>query len=106
MEKQRICKIYNKWFSNGKVMEGHMRSHLAKFPLPPKPQSPPQQQHHQLSDSPDSSSLPFLLQTGPCILLWIQPWSTMAKTAITSPTCETQLIKDPSDAAKRLGNRR
>ncbi|XP_009372862.1 zinc finger protein ZAT9-like [Pyrus x bretschneideri] len=59
MEKQRICKICNKRFSNGKAMGGHMRSHLAKLPLPPKPQSPPQQQHHQLSDSPESSSPPF-----------------------------------------------
>ncbi|CAN6565130.1 unnamed protein product [Malus baccata var. baccata] len=57
MEKQRICKICNKRFSNGKAMGGHMRSHLAKLPLPPKPQSPPQQQ--QLSDSPESSSPPF-----------------------------------------------
>ncbi|CAN6569215.1 unnamed protein product [Malus baccata var. baccata] len=61
MEKHRICKICNKRFSNGKAMGGHMRSHLAKLPLPPKPQSPPQQQqqHHQLSNSPESSSLPF-----------------------------------------------
>ncbi|XP_050225103.1 zinc finger protein ZAT9 [Mercurialis annua] len=37
MEKNRICKICNRRFANGKAMGGHMRSHLAKLPLPPKP---------------------------------------------------------------------
>ncbi|BFG23145.1 hypothetical protein CerSpe_094190 [Prunus speciosa] len=57
MEKHRICKICNKRFANGKAMGGHMRSHLAKLPLPAKPQSPQQQQQQQqqLSNSPESS---------------------------------------------------
>ncbi|OMO98172.1 Zinc finger, C2H2-like protein [Corchorus olitorius] len=33
----RVCKICNRRFANGKAMGGHMRSHLAKLPLPPKP---------------------------------------------------------------------
>ncbi|XP_044467226.1 zinc finger protein ZAT9-like [Mangifera indica] len=37
MEKHRICKICNKRFANGKAMGGHMRSHLAKLPIPPNP---------------------------------------------------------------------
>lgn len=37
MENQRICKICNRRFPNGKAMGGHMRSHLAKLPIPPKP---------------------------------------------------------------------
>ncbi|KAJ6962726.1 zinc finger protein ZAT1-like [Populus alba x Populus x berolinensis] len=40
MEKTRICKICNRRFANGKAMGGHMRSHLAKLPLPPKPIPP------------------------------------------------------------------
>lgn len=47
MEKHRICKICNKRFANGKAMGGHMRSHLAKHPIPPKP---PQQ--HDNSPAP------------------------------------------------------
>ncbi|XVE63874.1 hypothetical protein DITRI_Ditri07aG0056500 [Diplodiscus trichospermus] len=35
-EKHRICKICNRRFANGKAMGGHMRSHLAKLPIPPK----------------------------------------------------------------------
>ncbi|KAF3433164.1 hypothetical protein FNV43_RR24266 [Rhamnella rubrinervis] len=37
MENHRICKICNRRFPNGKAMGGHMRSHLAKLPIPPKP---------------------------------------------------------------------
>ncbi|KAG2710167.1 hypothetical protein I3843_04G013400 [Carya illinoinensis] len=37
MEKHRICKICTKRLANGKAMGGHMRSHLAKLPIPPKP---------------------------------------------------------------------
>ncbi|XP_027355798.1 zinc finger protein ZAT4-like [Abrus precatorius] len=41
MEKNnsRVCKICNKCFSSGKSMGGHMRSHLAKLPIPPKPET-------------------------------------------------------------------
>ncbi|XP_041008269.1 zinc finger protein ZAT4-like [Juglans microcarpa x Juglans regia] len=35
MEKHRICKICTKRLANGKAMGGHMRSHLAKLPIPP-----------------------------------------------------------------------
>ena len=40
MEKNnsKVCKICNKCFSSGKAMGGHMRSHLAKLPIPPKPE--------------------------------------------------------------------
>ncbi|XP_024028502.1 zinc finger protein ZAT9 [Morus notabilis] len=41
--KQKICKICNKRYANGKALGGHMRSHLAKLPLPlppPKPNQP------------------------------------------------------------------
>ncbi|XP_031265609.1 zinc finger protein ZAT9-like [Pistacia vera] len=37
MDKHRICKICNRRFANGKAMGGHMRSHLTKLPIPPKP---------------------------------------------------------------------
>lgn len=39
MEKKngKICTICDKSFSSGKAMGGHMRSHFAKYPLPPKP---------------------------------------------------------------------
>ncbi|KAL5745984.1 hypothetical protein ACOSP7_027130 [Xanthoceras sorbifolium] len=37
MDKNRICKICNRRFANGKAMGGHMRSHLAKLPVPAKP---------------------------------------------------------------------
>ncbi|XP_004516354.1 uncharacterized protein [Cicer arietinum] len=33
----RVCTICNKSFSNGKALGGHMKSHLAKLPVPPKP---------------------------------------------------------------------
>ncbi|TKY68000.1 Zinc finger protein ZAT9 [Spatholobus suberectus] len=41
MEKNnsKVCKICNKCFSSGKAMGGHMRSHFAKFPIPPKPET-------------------------------------------------------------------
>ncbi|KAJ7969447.1 Zinc finger protein [Quillaja saponaria] len=39
MEEKKICQICKKCFANGKAMGGHMRSHLARFPLPPKPLS-------------------------------------------------------------------
>lgn len=44
--KSRVCRICGRAFANGKAMGGHMRSHLAKLPLPPPmprpepPQSP------------------------------------------------------------------
>ncbi|KAJ7982532.1 Zinc finger protein [Quillaja saponaria] len=37
MKQNKICKICERHFANGKAIGGHMRSHLAKFPLPPKP---------------------------------------------------------------------
>lgn len=55
MEKTRICKICNRRFANGKAMGGHMRSHLAKLPLPPKP-IPPQETYNTPKKSPPSSS--------------------------------------------------
>ncbi|KAJ1426544.1 Zinc finger C2H2-type [Sesbania bispinosa] len=41
MEKNnsRVCRICDKRFSNGKAMGGHMRSHFAKLPIPPKPET-------------------------------------------------------------------
>ncbi|MED6174527.1 hypothetical protein PIB30_069903 [Stylosanthes scabra] len=33
----RVCKICSKCFSSGRAMGGHMRSHLVKLPIPPKP---------------------------------------------------------------------
>ncbi|XP_020214422.1 zinc finger protein ZAT9 [Cajanus cajan] len=41
MEKNnsKVCKICDKCFSNGKAMGGHMRSHFAKLPIPPKPET-------------------------------------------------------------------
>ncbi|PON51030.1 Zinc finger transcription factor [Parasponia andersonii] len=61
MEKHRICKICNKRYSNGKALGGHMRSHLAKLPLPHKPQTnststPPPQPHLTTSQYSSSSS--------------------------------------------------
>ncbi|CAJ2638433.1 unnamed protein product [Trifolium pratense] len=35
--KGRVCPICDKLFSNGKALGGHMKAHLAKLPLPPKP---------------------------------------------------------------------
>ncbi|KAM4075832.1 hypothetical protein ACJW30_12G018900 [Castanea mollissima] len=59
MEKHRICKICNKRFANGKAMGGHMRSHLAKLPLPPKHEnSVPTESAQTLSPS-SSTSLNF-----------------------------------------------
>lgn len=57
MERNRVCKICDRRFSNGKAMGGHMRSHFAKLPprLPPAALTPSsslslsthQQQQHQ-----------------------------------------------------------
>ncbi|CAN1267080.1 Zinc finger protein ZAT9 [Linum perenne] len=49
----RSCKICNKWFPTGKSMGGHMRSHLAKLPLPPKPYLPPPPPPAGILRSPD-----------------------------------------------------
>ncbi|OWM79444.1 zinc finger protein ZAT9-like [Punica granatum] len=38
----RVCKICDRSFANGKAMGGHMRSHLAKFQLPPAPKPQPE----------------------------------------------------------------
>lgn len=41
MEKNnsRVCGICDRYFSSAKAMGGHMRSHLAKLPIPPKPET-------------------------------------------------------------------
>ncbi|CAM8968218.1 unnamed protein product [Rhodiola kirilowii] len=39
MESKHFCKICHRNFANGKSMGGHMRSHFAKLPVPPKPSS-------------------------------------------------------------------
>lgn len=52
MEKHRICKICTKRLPNGKAMGGHMRSHLAKLPIPSKPV-----QQHDNSFAPESTLL-------------------------------------------------
>ena len=64
MEKHRICKICNRRFANGKAMGGHMRSHLAKHPIPPKPpqqndNSPPAAAGSTQPSPSSSSSLVF-----------------------------------------------
>ncbi|KAJ7949555.1 Zinc finger protein [Quillaja saponaria] len=60
MEKYQICKICEKCFSNGKAMGGHMRSHLARFPLPPKPLpiQPPTESTHCPPPLPSPSPPP------------------------------------------------
>ncbi|RHN65364.1 putative transcription factor C2H2 family [Medicago truncatula] len=32
----RVCRICQRSFSNGKALRGHMKSHYAKLPIPPK----------------------------------------------------------------------
>ena len=59
MEKHRICKICNKRFANGKAMGGHMRSHLAKLPLPPKHENSAQTESAQTLSPSSSTSLNF-----------------------------------------------
>ncbi|KAL6986015.1 hypothetical protein U1Q18_019382 [Sarracenia purpurea var. burkii] len=46
------CKLCSKAFSNGRALGGHMRSHFASLPIPPKPIL----QQQQLSDSTESAS--------------------------------------------------
>ncbi|KAJ9140015.1 hypothetical protein P3X46_030703 [Hevea brasiliensis] len=68
MEKNRICKICNRRFANGKAMGGHMRSHLAKLPLPPKPITSEQAEASILkspSRSSSSSSFNYLSSENP-----------------------------------------
>jgi uncharacterized CHY-type Zn-finger protein len=60
MEKHRICKICNRRFANGKAMGGHMRSHLAKHPIPPKPS-----QQHDNSPPPAAAAAPESTQPSP-----------------------------------------
>ncbi|CAK8573192.1 unnamed protein product [Lathyrus sativus] len=33
----RVCTICNRFFSNGKALGGHIKSHYSKLPIPPKP---------------------------------------------------------------------
>ncbi|CAN6580694.1 unnamed protein product [Malus baccata var. baccata] len=47
MERHR-CKLCSRAFANGRALGGHMKAHLATFPLPPKT--------HQLTESDSSSS--------------------------------------------------
>ncbi|KAK9275432.1 hypothetical protein L1049_022697 [Liquidambar formosana] len=47
MERHK-CKLCSRSFANGRALGGHMRSHLATLPIPPK--------IHQLSDRTDSAS--------------------------------------------------
>ncbi|XP_022731119.1 zinc finger protein ZAT9-like [Durio zibethinus] len=52
MEKRHtICKICNRRFANGKALGGHMRSHFAKHPIPPKLTLP-----FSFSNPPESNS--------------------------------------------------
>ncbi|XP_057952678.1 zinc finger protein ZAT9-like [Malania oleifera] len=51
MEKHK-CKICNRRFSNGRALGGHMRSHMAKLPIPPKTQKP--DEPRDPSDTPPS----------------------------------------------------
>lgn len=55
MEKNRVCTICNRRFANGKALGGHMRSHFAKLPLPPK--QPHVQSEPTLLPALSSSSL-------------------------------------------------
>ncbi|KAL0395223.1 UNVERIFIED_CONTAM: Zinc finger protein ZAT1 [Sesamum latifolium] len=50
------CKLCSKRFSNGKALGGHMRSHYAALPLPPKT---PQRQEEEPSDPPTESTSSF-----------------------------------------------
>ncbi|XP_030463393.2 zinc finger protein ZAT1-like [Syzygium oleosum] len=69
MERNRVCRICNRRFSNGKAMGGHMRSHFAKLPprLPPATLTPSsslslstqqQQQQQQHREKPRASVPP------------------------------------------------
>ncbi|KAA8522221.1 hypothetical protein F0562_012894 [Nyssa sinensis] len=51
------CKLCSRSFSNGRALGGHMRSHLATLPVPPKIQQ--QQVDDQLGDGTESSSSLF-----------------------------------------------
>ncbi|XP_058776058.1 uncharacterized protein LOC131650360 [Vicia villosa] len=33
----RVCTICNRFFSNGKALGGHIKSHYSRLPIPPKP---------------------------------------------------------------------
>ncbi|KAG5008015.1 hypothetical protein GLYMA_09G230200v4 [Glycine max] len=56
MEKNnsKVCKICSKCFSSGKAMGGHMRSHFAKLPIPPKPKT----KNQALDNSTELTHLP------------------------------------------------
>ncbi|CAK7355888.1 unnamed protein product [Dovyalis caffra] len=89
MEKTRICKICNRRFANGKAMGGHMRSHLAKLPLPPKPIPPQETYNSQQKTLPSSSSLNYdLLSDKPMQYSsrsMKQEVSTVSKTNLATP---------------------
>ncbi|KAF7849835.1 hypothetical protein BT93_L0236 [Corymbia citriodora subsp. variegata] len=46
MERHR-CKLCSKSFCNGRALGGHMRSHLANLPLPPKPEAAEEEEEEQ-----------------------------------------------------------
>ncbi|KAI3407781.1 uncharacterized protein J3R85_020748 [Psidium guajava] len=72
MERNRVCKICSRSFSNGKAMGGHMRSHFAKLPprrpqailAPSSPLSLPAQQHQEKPQTlvPPAAHLPSSAQ--------------------------------------------
>ncbi|MED6146378.1 hypothetical protein PIB30_033989 [Stylosanthes scabra] len=41
MERHKCCRLCSRTFPNGRALGGHMKAHLATFPLPPKPPQPP-----------------------------------------------------------------
>ncbi|KAL3497494.1 hypothetical protein ACH5RR_040226 [Cinchona calisaya] len=60
MERRHRCKLCSRRFSSGRALGGHMRSHLANLPLPPKTQQKQetnqQQQQLQLQLGGDDSA--------------------------------------------------
>ncbi|GAB4858043.1 hypothetical protein Ancab_015945 [Ancistrocladus abbreviatus] len=56
MEESHRCKLCSRTFSNGRALGGHMRSHLATVPLPPKTNTPLTQLNHQLGEKTGSNS--------------------------------------------------
>ncbi|CAI8600420.1 unnamed protein product [Vicia faba] len=57
----KVCGICDKWFSSGKAIGGHMRSHYVKLPIPPKLETNNQVQ----DDSANSTQHP--IQSAPSL---------------------------------------
>ncbi|KAJ7962099.1 Zinc finger protein [Quillaja saponaria] len=59
MERHK-CKLCYRYFSNGRALGGHMRSHMMNLAVPPKPEEspapPPPPPYNQLSDEAESAS--------------------------------------------------